>query len=192
MKISETIITTQSLDGEVHITPFGIRQLDEIVVIAPFRPSKTLDNILTTKSAVVNFTDDVRVFAGALTNKLQCEVVPVEGVVGVRLAQTLAHQALRLVKVDEDEQRPTLYFEVLAHINHRPFSGFNRAQAAVVELAVLVSRLNFLPKEKIMQEKAYLQIAIDKTAGEVELEAWGWLDERVTNFYAEQTGHNQV
>jgi len=169
MKISETIITTQSLDGEVHITPFGIRQLDEIVVIAPFRPSKTLENILTTKSAVVNFTDDVRVFAGALTHKLQCEVVPVEGVV-----------------------RPTLYFEVLAHINHRPFSGFNRAQAAVVELAVLVSRLNFLPKEKVMQEKAYLQIAIDKTAGEVELEAWGWLDERVTNFYAEQTGHNQV
>ena len=54
--------------------------------------------------------------------------------------------------------------------------GLNRAQAAVVEGAVLVSRLHMLAPEKIDAELAYLRIAIDKTAGPSELEAWGWLD----------------
>ena len=37
---------------------------------------------------------------------------------------------------------------------------------------------------------AYLQIAIDITAGERELQAWNWLIDKITNFYAEQTGDN--
>jgi len=45
------------------------------------------------------------------------------------------------------------------------FSGFNRAQAAVIEAAILVSRLNMLPQEKIDAEMAYLRIAVEKTAG---------------------------
>jgi uncharacterized protein len=55
----------------------------------------------------------------------------------------------------------------------------NRAQAAVIEGAVLVSRLHMLPAEKIASEMAYLQIAIDKTAGSEEREAWSWLREAV-------------
>ena len=75
-------------------------------------------------------------------------------------------------------------------MQHQPFKGFNRAQAAVIELAVLVSRLERLPKDKVLSEMAYLQIAIDKTAGERELQAWGWLVEKVENFYAAQSGEN--
>jgi len=44
---------------------------------------------------------------------------------------------------------------------------------------VLVSRLRMLPPGKIDTEMAYLQIAIDKTAGPAEHEAWGWLREAV-------------
>ena len=47
----------------------------------------------------------------------------------------------------------------------RPSGGFNRAQAAVLEGAVLVSRLHLLPPEKIDGGMDYLQIAIDKTPG---------------------------
>ena len=64
----------------------------------------------------------------------------------------------------------------------RPFRGFNRAQAAVVEAAILVSRLHMLPAEKIDREMAYLAIAIDKTAGPAEREAWSWLVERIEQF----------
>jgi hypothetical protein len=62
---------------------------------------------------------------------------------------------------------------------HAPFLGFNRAQAAVIEGAVLVSRLHMLAPEKIEGEMRYLQIAIDKTAGPAEHEAWQWLSDAV-------------
>ena len=75
-------------------------------------------------------------------------------------------------------------------VQHKSFQGFNRAQAAEIELAVLASRLQMLAKEKVLSEMTYLQIAIDKTAGERELQAWGWLTEKVENFYAEQSGEN--
>ncbi len=187
MMIHETIITTQNEKGDVHITPFGIREIDAHVVISPFKPSTTLENILSTEIAVVNFTDDVRIFAGALTKKLACEVVPTTKLAGVRLQNTLAHRELKLKKIINDNQRPELWMEVVHIENHKPFNGFNRAQAAVVELAVLVSRLHMLPKEKIIQEKEYLQIAMDKTAGEHEWQAWQWLVEKMDNFFAQQS-----
>ena len=64
------------------------------------------------------------------------------------------------------------------------FPGFNRAQAAVIEGAVLVSRLGMLPRDKVETEMDYLQIAIDKTAGPLEQEAWDWLYAAVQDFYA--------
>ncbi|OYY02112.1 MAG: tetrahydromethanopterin synthesis protein, partial [Mehylophilales bacterium 35-46-6] len=62
--IFETIISTINTDGDAHVTPFGIRMQDGLVVISPYKPSTTLQNILATGHAVLNLTDDVRVFAG--------------------------------------------------------------------------------------------------------------------------------
>jgi len=190
--IFETIISTQDTIGNVHITPFGIREHDGYVIISPFKPSTTLTNILSTQCAVVNMTDDVRVFAGAIVKRQQFEVVPANMIKGHRLTNALSHQELTLFKIEEDDVRPKLWMKVVHSGLHAAFKGFNRAQAAVVELAVLVSRLHLLPKEKIEQERAYLQIAMDKTAGEHEWEAWTWLIEKIENFYAEQSNQNQA
>jgi uncharacterized protein len=48
--------------------------------------------------------------------------------------------------------------------------------------------MHLLPKDKIMNELRYLRIAIDKTAGEREIEAWRWLTEKVDNFTPNKTG----
>jgi hypothetical protein len=53
----------------------------------------------------------------------------------------------------------------------------------VIEAAILVSRLAMLPPEKVRQEIAYLEIAVGKTAGPGEREAWSWLMEAVERFY---------
>jgi hypothetical protein len=71
-----------------------------------------------------------------------------------------------------------------------PFRGFNRAQNAVIEASVLVSRLHMLPPGKIDAELEYLAIAMEKTAGKREWQAWNWLMEHIENFRAEQTGGN--
>ncbi len=196
--IFETIITSIDLAGNAHVTPFGIKYKGENVVISPYKPSTTLDNILATKCAVMNLTDDVRVFAGAVTNRKIGELVSIntalqtKRIKGFRLVDCLAHVELELVEVRDDATRPQLIMKKVAEFNHKPFAGFNRAQTAVIELAVLVSRLHLLPKDKVTHEMQYLQIAIDKTAGERETQAWAWLTETIENFYADQSGSNQA
>ncbi len=188
--IYETIISTVDTQGNVHVTPFGISMQDDFVVISPYKPSKTLENILATEHAVMNLTDDVRVFAGALTRQHAWTLLPATNITGFRLADTLVHKELKLVKVLDDALRPQLFLETVHEEQHQAFSGFNRAQAAVIELAVLVSRLTRLPMEKITQDINYLTIAIEKTAGPRELEAWGWLIEAVNNHQAAMNGEN--
>lgn len=191
--IYETIITSCSTQGEIHIAPFGIQWLEGQVMIAPYRPSTTLQNILDTRHAVLNLTDDVRVFAAAIAKRKESfPTMPVSLPAHVRLQNCLAHHVLTLDRVEEDELRPRLYMQVVESVSHGGFMGFNRAQAAVIELAVLVSRLHMLPVEKIMSEKQYLQIAIDKTAGAREHEAWQWLVDCVNNHIAQQNGMQQA
>lgn len=188
--IYEVIITSLAEDGGAHVAPFGIRQRNDLTLIAPFKPSATLDNLLRTKAAVINLTDDVRVFAGALTGRREWALDKAEKVNGWVLQGALAHRELELVEVVEHEMRPELWFRTVHEVNHLPFRGFNRAQAAVIELAVLVSRLHMLPAEKIDEEICYLSIAINKTAGEREIQAWGWLMENIENYRAVQSGGN--
>lgn len=188
--IYETIVTTVNTNGEPHVTPFGIRLQDGLVIISPFKPSTALDNILTTGCAVVNLTDDVRVFAGALTKRKVWDLLPADQVTGYRLANTLAHNELKLLRVEDDPIRPQLFMQVVNEVQHIPFRGFNRAQAAVIELAVLVSRLKRLPMDKVNQEMEYLSIAIEKTAGQHEHQAWEWLVEAVSNHQAAINAEN--
>lgn len=183
--IFETIISTVNSQGAPHVTPFGVRYEGEHILISPYKPSTTLANILASKQAVMNLTDDVRVFAAALTNRQTWKLQQATKVDGFRLADCLQHVELALIEVREDAVRPQLVMQKIHAENHRAFNGFNRAQAAVIELAVLVSRLQMLPQDKIRSEMQYLQIAIDKTAGENELLAWSWLVEKIDHFYSQ-------
>lgn len=184
--IFETIITTRDENGGDHIAPMGIRQEGDFVVVSPFRPSVTLEQILREKCAVVNYTDDVRIFAGCLTGRYDWPTAPARKVACNRLQAALAHREVVLDRVQEDAQRPRLFMRDVLAETHAPFAGFNRAQAAIIEAAILVSRLNMLPGEKIDREMEYLSIAVEKTAGPRELEAWGWLKERISQYRARQ------
>lgn len=173
--IHETVVTTVSPQGVVHVAPMGVEATPQTILLKPFKPSVTLDNVLATQSAVVNFTTDVRVFAGCVTGRRDWATLPAEVVPGVRLVSSLAHAELRLLERRDDPLRPQLLMQRVHEVRHGSFEGFNRAQAAVLEAAVLVSRLGMLEPQKIAQEVAYLRIAIDKTAGSAETQAWQWL-----------------
>jgi hypothetical protein len=153
--IRECIVTTMGEEGSVHIAPLGLIEDGESWVIAPFRPS---------------------------TNK-DWPTRPAARVPGAVLDGTLAHLELAVESVEEDEVRPRFHCRIVHEETHAPFKGFNRAQAAVIETAILASRLKMLPREKIEQELAYLQIAVEKTAGPHEHEAWRILVEKIEDFY---------
>ena len=185
--IHEVIVTCRSPEGERHIAPMGVVWREKQVVIAPFRPSRTLNNILASGCAVINYCDDVRVFAGCLTGHYEWPLVESEQVSAPRLASALAHTEVELMHMEDDQLRPRLICNPVFQANHKPFQGFNRAQSAVLELAILVSRLDRLAVEKIENEIAYLTIAIEKTAGECERQAWEWLMVRVTDHLLQQS-----
>jgi hypothetical protein len=184
--IRETILTTVGGDGRVHIAPIGIIADGDGWIIAPFRPSTTLDNLTAVPFAVANYTDDVRIFAGCLTGRSAWPTTASDSVPVPRLAGALAHAELAVVDVTEHAQRPRFHCAVVHRRSHAPFAGFNRAKAAVIEAAILVSRLHFLPREKVEAEIAHLAIAVEKTAGAEEAEAWAWLMEAIRAHYADE------
>lgn len=184
--ILETIVTSQSPEGKTHIAPMGIHVVGEEMLVMPFRPSTTLDNILASGCAVLNHTDDVRVFAGCLTGRRDWPLAEAEKLPIKRLAESLSHRELELARVEDDDLRPKLYCRVVHEANHAPFQGFNRAQFAVLEAAILASRLHLLPWAKVEAELDYLRIGLEKCAGEREREAWGWLMEKIAAFRLSQ------
>ena len=180
--IRETIVTTLGIGGAPYLAPMGVRDEDGLYLIAPFRPSRTLDNLLRDRQAVINYTDDVRVFAGFHAGRRSWPTIPAGVVRGVRLEQALAHVEIEVARWEDDEVRPRIWCRELACEIHAPFRGFSRAQAAVIEAGILVSRLRRLPAEKIDREMDYLRIAVEKTAGPREREAWRWLEDRIADW----------
>jgi hypothetical protein len=177
--IRESIIITTDGEGRPHIAPLGLHEEGDGFIAAPFTPSRTLDNLRARPFLTASVTDDVRVFAGALTGRRDWPVVPAEKIPGFYLAGAHSHRELEVVEVKEDELRPRFHCRVAHSVAHAPAPGFNRAQSAVIEAAILASRLHMLPPEKIRAELEYLTIAISKTAGEREQEAWEWLTAKI-------------
>jgi len=185
--IREAIVTTADASGRPQVAPIGLVAEDDGWIIAPFHPSTTLDNLRAVPFAVANFCDDVRIFAGCLTGRADWPTAASVHVPVPRLVAALAHAELAVTHVTEDAQRPRLHCRVAYRATHAPFAGFNRAQAAVVEAAILVSRLHLLPRQKVESEIAYLEIAVSKTAGPAEQEAWQWLMEKIRMHYGADT-----
>ncbi len=180
--IRETIITTLHDNGQAHIAPMGVHETDRGLMLAPFKPSATLNNLLRERTATINYTDDVRIYAGCLTGRRDWSTSPCDVIAGIRLHDCLSHTEVKVHTHEEDELRPRFYCDVVHEQMHRPFHGYNRAQFAVIELAILVSRLKMLSDDKIDSEIEYLRIGLDKTAGDREREAWNWLMQKVTEY----------
>lgn len=184
--IRECIVTTLGENQRVHIAPMGIHERGAQLVIMPFKPSATLENIERTSTATLNYTDDVRIYAGCLTNQREWPTCPTDVIEGIRLQNCLAHTELEVIEKIENESRPEYFCKIVHEASHAPFHGYNRAQSAVIELAILVSRLHMLPSEKVQKEIEYLTIGYEKTSGPREREAWGWLMAKVDSFMQPQ------
>ena len=130
----------------------------------------------------------MRVFAGCLTGRRDWPLTPATRVAAPRLAATLSHLELVVIEVREHELRPRFVCRVAHRASHAPFQG-NRAQAAVIEGAVLVSRLHMLPRAEVEAELGRLEIIVGKTAGPMEAEAWGWLKDKAAQAFAGDVTH---
>lgn len=179
--ILETIVTTCSPDGALHLVPFGLIQDGADWILAPFRPSPTILNLDANPVFAASAPRDVRVIAGCVTGRRDWPVVDCARIAGKRLAACFGHAEFEVADVADDATRPRYRGRLVHSESHAPFIGYNRAQAAVLEAAILSTRLHMLEPDKILSEMAYHAIAISKTAGPAEREAWDWIEEKVAN-----------
>jgi hypothetical protein len=100
------------------------------------------------------------------------------------LAGACRWYAFRIAEVREGAQRAEMEAEVVAAGRLRDFFGFNRAKHAVVEAAILATRVGILPAEHIRGELARLAAPVEKTGGAAERRALRVLDDYVRSALA--------
>ncbi|HJZ75589.1 MAG TPA: DUF447 domain-containing protein [Vicinamibacterales bacterium] len=177
--IIETIVTTVGPDGGVNVAPMGVEWADEIIMLKPFLDTATYRNVTATGAAVVNLTDDVRVFARAAISNPVCPTVPAVKVGGVVLADCCTWRELEVRSIDATPPRSRIETAVVHRGARREFVGFNRACHAVLETAIYATRLHILSRAFVESELVRLQTIVDKTAGPRELEAMAILAEYI-------------
>ena len=139
----------------------------------------TTSSTAATGAAVVNLTDDVRVFALAAISNPVYPTVPAEVIRGVVLADCCSWREVQVRSVDSTPPRSRIETTVVHRGVRREFIGFNRARHAVLEAAIYATRLHLLPRTFIDSELARLQVIVEKTAGAHEFEAMALLTDYV-------------
>ncbi len=177
--ILEGIVTTQNPDGSPRISPMG-PMVDEALSQLEFRPyqtSTTFQNLVRTRRGVFHVTDDVELLARAAVDRLETppSLLEVPGVEGEVLADACRWIAFEICEIDDRQPRARLTAVVYQHGRIRDFFGFNRAKHAVVEAAILATRVDFLPHEEIEAEMQRLTSMVEKTGGPAERRAFDFL-----------------
>jgi len=181
--ILEAIVTTTNADGSPHLAPMGPRVDPGLTrfTLRPFPTSGTCRNLRERPEGVIHITDDALLIAKAALGA----AIPLPGmnpaviVNGFVLADTCRAFEFRVASFDDSTERVTIEVEVVLESCGRPFFGFNRGKHAVVEAAILATRMHLIPHAEIAAEFAKLRVIVDKTGGPAELEAMELLEERL-------------
>lgn len=181
--IIEGIVTSLDATGRLNVAPMGpiVHGDFQHLTLRPFQPSTTFNNLMATRCGVFHVTDDVlliaRIISGTLTESVATE--PAVTVPGQTLRDCCRAFEFTIHSVDDSEPRSRMEATVVHCQERRPFSGFNRARHAVLEAAILATRLHLLPAQQVRLHLELLEPAVQKTAGEPELQAWQLLHDYI-------------
>jgi hypothetical protein len=178
-RLLEGIVTTLNSDGSPNIAPMGpiVDSTFERLLLRPFRTSLTYRNLKRSGEGVLHVTDDVELFARAAVGRLEATppLLPAEAVNGVILAEACRWYAFRVNSVDDGQERTEIVASVVDRGRLRDFFGFNRAKHAVIEAAILATRITMLDRNTMASEFARLAVPVEKTGGEQERRAFEFL-----------------
>ncbi len=178
--ILEGLVTTTNADGTPHLAPMGPRVEPDMrrFTLRPFPTSQTYRNLARHGEGVLHVTDDVLLLAKAAVGAADPmpELRPAEEVRGWVLVHACRFYEFRARSIDASEQRVRIEAEVVHSGTIREFFGFNRGKHAVLEAAILATRLHLLPRDEVEAEYRKLRVIVDKTGGPAELEAMAFLE----------------
>jgi len=177
--IIEVIFSTVGEDGCPNFAPMGVTWGEEELIVRPFRDTHTYRNLMATGCGVANVTDDVLLFAqSALSDPVPPHFAA--GQIGsVVLRDVCYWREVVVTEVGGSATRAEILCQVVGQGWRRPFLGFSRAKGAVIEAAILATRLHLHDEGEVEAAFRSYQEIVDKTGGEQEKEAMRYLRDYV-------------
>ncbi len=181
--ILEGLVSSTRADGSPHLAPMGpeVEGSMDRLVLKPFQTSTTYQNLKRSGRGVFHVTDDVEQLARSAVGMLE----PAPRWLGDAaspqgdwiLADACRWYAFRIRSIDDRQERVRMEAEVVETGRLRDFCGFNRARHAVLEAAILATRVDWLPEDEIFAQLERLRPLVEKTGGVAEERAWAFLDQ---------------
>lgn len=175
--------TTENPDGTINVAPMGPVVNPELTsfLFRPFQSSTTYANLKRTGYGVFHVTDDVELLAQAAVGQIEHppRMIPAIKIPGAIIANSCRWYEFRVTEIDDSQPRTEVKTEILHTGFLRDFFGFNRAKHAVLEAAILATRLHLIPAEEIKTQLAQLRIVVEKTCGPAERRAFDFLSRHI-------------
>lgn len=177
-RILEGIVTTHNVDGTVNISPMGPIVDGDVTrfVFRPYVMSTTYANLKREGRGVFHVTDDVMLFAQAAVGQPD----PLPALEGLKLLDACRWYEFAIRSLDDSTERTHVVAETVDNGRFRDFFGFNRAKHAVIEAAILATRVHLLPPANICADLERLATPVQKTAGLAEQQAFTFLQDFIS------------
>lgn len=174
--ILEGLVTTLSPLGELNLAPMGPVVTPNLTSfrLRPFQTSRTYQNLKQHPFGVLHITDDALLLTRAALD-LWDDLPPTFSARVIRgqvIASACRWFEFEVESIDDSRERTEIELKILHRETLRDFWGFNRAKHAVLEAAILATRLRLLPPEEVRASLARLREPVEKTAGPDELTAF--------------------
>ena len=181
--ILEGLVTTTDADSGPHLAPMGPRVSGDFArfLLRPFPTSQTYKNLLARGEGVLHVTDDALLVARSAVGAVVVppEYRPANVVKGFVLADYCRAFEFVVDSVASSPERVKIECAVVHTHRGRDFFGFNRAKHAVLEAAILATRLHLIPHAEVAAEYKKLRVVVEKTGGPAEFEAMDFLDQHL-------------
>lgn len=183
--ILETIVSTVDSEGRPNFAPMGIEFEGDRVLLRPFKTAVTWKNLQEVGEGVVNFTDNVLLFARCAVSSFLPPHRDARRVRGKVLEDACHWKEFVVESRDQDPggERGRFRGKVVEEGRARDFAGFNRAKHAVIEATILATRLHLLGRDRVLEEMSRLRPLVDRTAGPQEREAFDLLFEHTRGWH---------
>jgi len=182
--IIETIFSTVDDDGKPNFAPMGLLWGDENVIIRPYRNTQTCRNLLSNGHGVANISDNVLAYVRCGLYRDVLPHFPAKAVRGIVFKDACSWREVEVVSRSGSDDRAELQCRVRNAEHRKDFLGFCRAGNAVIEAAILATRVALYGGKIVSEKLLHYGEIVGKTGDEDEKEAMRLIYEYVRNVEA--------
>lgn len=170
--IIETIFSTLDENGRPNFAPMGVEWGEESVIVRPFRSSITCRNLASSGYGIANLSDDVMAFVQCALYDEILPSFPATAIRGEVFQDACSWIELAVDSTGGTDDRAEFRCRILHKGRMKDFLGFCRARNAVIEAAILASRLSITNKQDALCSlKQYMKV-VEKTGSDIEKQAF--------------------